>query len=101
MKKISFLSLLLVTCFGFVLPAQVNLNGQITDTKLNPLHGVSVRLLNSNRGVVSNQQGVFAINNVSPGNYIIEFSAVGFASKNQRVTIGKQSVNIQISLEQT
>ncbi|MEP6594628.1 MAG: TonB-dependent receptor [Ginsengibacter sp.] len=101
MKKISLLCLIILTCFGYGIYGQVNINGKITDVNLNPVHGTSIRLLNSNKGVVSNPQGNFTINNVSPGNYIIEFSAIGFASKNQGVIIGKQPVNIQISLEQT
>jgi iron complex outermembrane receptor protein len=100
MKKTSLLLLLMATCFGYI-HAQVSINGQITDAKQNPLHGVSVRLLNSNRGTVSDQQGNFTINNISEGNYIIEFSAVGFASKNQQVTVGKQPVNLQINLQHT
>src|ERR1700712_1377892 len=100
MKKISILYFFL-GCLVGVAHSQTGITGSITDNKLNPINGVSVRLLNSNHGVISDAQGNFAIKDLPPGNYTLEFSAVGFASKNRNVNVGKVNAPVKISLEQT
>ncbi|MEO6327587.1 MAG: carboxypeptidase-like regulatory domain-containing protein, partial [Ginsengibacter sp.] len=101
MKNYNILFFLLTNFLGHFLYAQNNINGKIVNKRSDPLNGVSIHLLNSNRGVISNSEGNFVITDLLPGNYILGFSAVGFASKNQQVSINKEAVSVEIILEQT
>ncbi|MDQ6845595.1 MAG: TonB-dependent receptor, partial [Bacteroidota bacterium] len=78
--------------------AQGKITGTITDAKLIPLSDVSVHLLNTNFGSVSDAKGNFEINKILPGNYVIRFSSIGYATKNQEVTVGENDVKINASL---
>ena len=98
-KKIVLFFLLLGSLFN-LLNAQVKLSGKVTDAKSNAIAGASVHLLNTNDGVVSNADGNFVLNHVLPGKYIIEFSAVGYATRSQEVLVGNEPVTISSSLLQ-
>lgn len=100
MKNFTILLFLLLG-FSENLSAQNSISGRIIDKKYIPVSGVSIHLLNSNTGVISNKEGKFLIGNLSAGSYILEFSAVGFASRNEDVVVEKAPVNIEIILEQT
>ncbi|MBY0434454.1 MAG: carboxypeptidase-like regulatory domain-containing protein, partial [Cyclobacteriaceae bacterium] len=39
-------------------------------------------------GTISNEEGRFALTNVKPGNYYLEFSFVGYATKRQSLYVG-------------
>ena len=92
MKKI-FLSaailLLIVTCN--LVSAQnnlqrkykprVTLSGKITDAKSGePLAGASIHFSDLKTGSISNAQGLYQIQNISAGKYLVEVTFVGFAS---------------------
>jgi len=101
MKREFFLITLVLSVVVNVSFAQVNINGKITDEKSEPVKSASVHLLNTNKGVVSDEQGNFILRNVLPGNYIIEFSAIGYATQYRDVRVGKESPGLTINLQQT
>lgn len=100
MKKISIVFFLSAS-LSYSAECQTGINGSVTDANSNPLNGVSVRLLNSNKGAISNSAGNFTLTDLTPGNYLLEFSAVGYASKNREVSVGKDLFQLHVSLEQT
>ncbi|WP_067145812.1 TonB-dependent receptor [Pseudotamlana agarivorans] len=70
----------LIICF-FTTHAQVELshiNGVVTDTSKQPLLGVSVTLLGTNKGAPTNLDGIYTINEIPPGAYTLKVSAMGF-----------------------
>lgn len=75
----------------FVTPV-LNVSGTVTDNKGNPLAGVTVRIKNSNLGTITDQDGHFRIG-VSDPNALLEFSSIGFDTKD--VTVGgKTELNV-------
>ncbi|MFN8356347.1 MAG: TonB-dependent receptor [Spirosomataceae bacterium] len=64
-----------------------SLTGRINSTKEKGIAGASVAILNSNLGASTNQDGNFAISNLSKGVYTVHISAVGFAAKTTTVEI--------------
>ncbi len=78
--------------------AQSAITGNITDAKSNPLANVSIHLLNTNVGTISNAQGNFVLNRIPPGNYTIRFSSVGYVAKNEVITVGNEKVNMKVNL---
>ncbi|MEP6597792.1 MAG: TonB-dependent receptor, partial [Ginsengibacter sp.] len=99
-KKIGLIFLILIFIGNISFPQGI-ITGKITGAKSDLLANVSVRLLNTNQGSVSDARGVFRISNVSLGNYIIQFSSVGYVSKNQEIIIGKNEMNINVRLEES
>ncbi len=69
------------TNYAFILNlnAQV-LSGKITDHYGRPLGSATVHLLNSNIATTSDKEGQFNMYNVLSGNYVMEVSAIGYAT---------------------
>jgi len=73
-------------------------SGKIIDANLKePLAYVNVVLKNSNTtnefvvGVITNDEGVFTLENVSSGNYLIEVSFIGFKIYSNTIYVGANS----------
>ncbi|WP_239023146.1 TonB-dependent receptor domain-containing protein [Flavobacterium endoglycinae] len=47
-------------------------------------------------GTVTNEKGIFTIENIKPGNYILEVSSVGFMTKTQSLFVGSMSDYLNI-----
>lgn len=65
-----------------------------------PLSGVTVRVIGTNLGAITNSEGFFKINNISPGVYAIQFSFVGYetyVNANTSIPSGK-TVTLEIFL---
>ncbi|TBV27907.1 TonB-dependent receptor [Meridianimaribacter sp. CL38] len=76
----------------------VTLSGKILDANLKEsLAYVNVVLKNSNTtnefvaGVITNDEGVFTLENVSSGNYLIEVSFIGFKTYSNTIYVGANS----------
>lgn len=77
-------------------------SGRITDQNQKPIDRASIHLLNTNLGSVSNDLGEFTIDNVPPGTYLLQVTAIGYASVNQRLVIGTDSTEpLVVALEES
>ncbi len=101
MKKLIFLFFLTLIFAGPGTFSQARISGQITDSKSHPLPGISIHVLNTNHGSVSNSEGNYVLPKVSPGKYIIIFSSVGYVGKTEAVNVGKSDLNINAILEES
>lgn len=63
-----------------------------------PLQGVSVSVVGTNRTVVTNQQGRFALNNVPAGQRTVRAARIGFAASTRTVTVGAEPVDVNFTL---
>lgn len=75
-------------------PVKITVSGTVSDTKGEPLIGVSVVLKNASvhTGTITDIDGKYSLSSV-PANGVLEFSNVGMAK--QEVTInGKTSINV-------
>lgn len=77
--------------------AQHTLTGKVVEQQnLQPVAGATIVLSNAYYSL-SNENGSFNFNNLKPGNYEIETSAVGFKTRLQKVSIPHpSSLNIQM-----
>ncbi len=100
MRKISlFFSIL--CCFSI-------LNGQETHTILGsvksylgePLPGVTIFIPSLQKGGITNSNGIFSLRNVPQGNYLLEFSFVGYKTISQKVIVQNSDTQIHIVLEE-
>jgi len=79
--------------------AQTTVSGKITDQYAGPLRAVTVHLLNTSISVSSDKEGNFRIADLRPGNYIIELSAIGYASLVREITVDKNNTPLLFSMQ--
>ncbi|MBC3786508.1 TonB-dependent receptor [Spirosoma utsteinense] len=80
-----------------------SLSGIVRDARTNqPLPGVSVRLLSTNRGAVTDQRGYYVLRNLPAGSYTVQLSSVGYRLIDQAVEVaGSSPVERDIQLQPT
>ena len=98
MKNLLLFCLLLLTTLVSVAQSESVLKGKIVDENSNPLQSVSVRLLNSQHGAVTNKDGQFLIKNIPAGNYTLNVTRIGYAETNLPVRISGNESEISIVL---
>lgn len=104
MKYIIFLSLFFVCGILFAQENKTNISGTVADknTQL-PLQFVTVTLLNKNdsatvAATVTDKKGKFNLQNISPGNYILRCSYIGYTiSNSQNIIITAEQKYISIA----
>ena len=77
-------------------PQQKTVSGKVTDTRNQPLPGVTVVVKGTTQGTVTNADGNYTISSL-PGNSTLQFSFVGMRS--QEVVVGNQT-NINVVMEE-
>lgn len=78
-----------------------NLGGRITGTGNRTIENASVRLLNTDRSISADASGSFLFTNLPAGNYVLEVSAVGFATRIEDVTLSQSKTDLVISLSES
>ncbi len=73
----------------------ISVTGKVTDSKNNPLEGVSVVIKGTTRGATTDAQGVFKLSNV-PDNGTLVFSFTGFSNKEVSVK-NNSTINVSLS----
>lgn len=95
-----FLFFLMILLAGPIVKAQTRVSGKITDTKGNPLGGVSITLKNSYDGATSDSLGNFSFTSTEKGRQVIEASIVGYRLFEQEVSLTTPTLNLNISLKE-
>ena len=69
--------------------------GNVTDQTGAVLRGAQVSIASQDLNVVSNEQGLFFINDLAPGNYTLTITYVGFATFTKTVdVVAGQTANV-------
>ena len=97
MKQI-FTFLIVMACTPVWAQETGVLSGNISTTKVQPISGASVRVLNTSIGAATDESGNFTISGLNMAKYTLEISAVGYASvkKDVDLTINQESLRIQL-----
>lgn len=86
-----YLYTLLFILFSFSVLAQSgNVQGTITTTGGQPIPKATVKLLNTNLGSTTDDQGKYVISHLESGDYTISISVLGYASQLKSFTIKKR-----------
>ena len=94
MRVLSVCTLFITLFLGLssIATAQVQSTGSLSGTVVRadteaPLNGANVVLLNTNRGIATDNDGAFSIQDIEPGTYTVRVSAVGYEAAEQAITI--------------
>lgn len=79
-------------------PQTFNISGKVTDVEFNPIPGVNVLLINTSFGDATDEKGNYQIKNILPGNYELEFSAIGYAKKKIKISVINKPLKINLIL---
>ncbi|HSN62124.1 MAG TPA: von Willebrand factor type A domain-containing protein, partial [Ferruginibacter sp.] len=99
MKKFIVLIIpVFLAVLSFTKPANINVSGTISDSNGKPIPFVSVNLKGTKTSISSDQNGYYSIS-VTDKNAVLVFSAVGFATKEEKIK-GRTVVNVILKSQQ-
>lgn len=98
-KKTLAHTLLLLLCSVIVKGQTIDYTGKLTDKQSHPIISASVRLLNTNRATLSDNEGVFHFSHLAAGKYMMEISAIGYATINREIDTKNTSSTLTIQLQ--
>lgn len=84
--------------FSISTHAQFVISGQVTDSLGNTLEGVSVRILQTSSGAITNSKGRFSITLNQAGRYTFEFTHLGYTMAKKEVLVNKDSTIVNTIL---
>ena len=82
------------------LSAQMKIQGQIKDHKNHAIQGVSITLKDSYDGATSDSLGNFSFRTTEKGEQTITASSIGYHAFEQKVTIAKEPLTVNIELKE-
>jgi TonB-dependent starch-binding outer membrane protein SusC len=90
-------AMLLLAVIGFTaFAAAQTVTGTVTDSKGDPVSGISVTVKGTTKGAATNAQGVYTLNDVANGATLV-FTGAGFTSQSIKVTGGTVNVSMATS----
>lgn len=87
----------LILSFSGIAGFAQKISGTVKDEQGKPLSFASVFIKNTTRGTTANEQGYFSFA-AEPGVYTLVCRHIGFAAREQQVTVSEQNVTIQFVL---
>ena len=91
---------LLMVLSVFSLKAQVKIMGKVMDAKGKPLAGISIALKNTYDGATTDSTGNFSFTTSEKSEQIIEATASGYKSFEQKISISSSPITISITLKE-
>lgn len=93
-KQITFLLLIMLGWQSFAQTGMIK--GTVSDNTENSLLGANVIIKNTSKGVQTDENGDFTIENIDNGDYILSISYLGFKTKELAFTISNNIVNLDL-----
>lgn len=107
MTRLAMIFFLLVVSTGSFAQSEVqtgSIKGTITNSDNTPSASATVRLKGNKKAAFTNNEGIFSIANIQPGNYTLIISSVGYQLLEKEVTVNAGSsteVAVQLSQNKT
>ncbi|MEM6633621.1 MAG: TonB-dependent receptor [Bacteroidota bacterium] len=96
-----YLLFVFLLLFNGVLTFAGVITGKVTDASDKPLPGATLKLQNTNKGAITDSKGIFRINGVTAGNYVLEVSRLGYKLITQTISVeASQTLSVTFSLEE-
>jgi len=94
---------LLIFPFLFIFSSaicQTKISGKITDSKKNPLQGISIAIINSYDGATSNSSGNFSFTTTEKGEQILKATSTGYKPFEEKINIASAPIILNIQLKE-
>ncbi len=99
MKSFYFYIVILLFCSEAV-AQKSSVTGLVTDTEGKPVIGVNIIVADTRAGTATDENGRYKIENLSPGNYTLKFSAVGYSPVTIDFSLDEKPQIINVTLKQ-
>ncbi len=86
-KPLLFLFLLITLASIGVVAQQASIHGRVTSSGDQPVSFITVTLLNTKWGTMTNDNGEYEIGNIRPGTYTLQLSYTGDIRKTEQITL--------------
>ena len=83
------------------LQAQNSITGKVTDSKNNPLIGVTVYATESHKSAKTDENGTYTLTELPNGDETLVFSYVGFATQNKKIAKIQNTQTLDIVMDET
>ena len=97
MKKIIICAITIASSINCL--AQFSITGNVQDTTLKAIIGSTIKIVDTYKGVFSDNNGHYQINNLKTGEYTIEVSFIGFETQQQKVKIDSKDVTLDFYMK--
>ena len=87
--------------FSAMLQAQNTITGTVTDSKKQPLIGVSIDTPELHQGTSTDENGNYSLSNLPNGKVKLAFVYLGFATQNKTLNLQNKETTLNIVLEET
>ncbi|WP_308992946.1 TonB-dependent receptor [Mariniflexile litorale] len=77
---------------------QNTVSGKVLDSLEQPLFGVTVSVDNNSQATITDENGVYTLNNIPAGKHLVKTSYMGFASKSKEISFNKNATNKKLTL---
>ena len=101
MKNTILLIFIVVFGIGFAIAQTGSISGEVVAKGNNPIPNVNISIVGTGQGTTTNDRGNYIINNLGAGNYVLEFSYLGYYSVTQKVIVSPGEItNLNITMLQ-
>ncbi|MDO4229255.1 MAG: TonB-dependent receptor [Capnocytophaga sp.] len=94
---LTLLTLLLGSLTAFA--QQMTVSGKVTGQDGVPLPGVNIVVKGTTHGTATDINGLYSLNNIRTGD-VLEFTYIGYVTKNQRITETRQNTTLDVILSE-
>ncbi|MCP3930614.1 MAG: TonB-dependent receptor [Bacteroidetes bacterium] len=95
----SFLGVACMLLISHFASSQCLLNGKITSEKGESLIGANIVLKETRQGASADEEGFFSIENISPGNYTLMATFIGYETLTKKIEISEESETFFVNLQ--
>jgi len=100
MNKIIMLFLFTITnVFCNSAFSQNTINGEVKDSYGNPLEGANIIITPTGNSTITTSEGVFKIQNIPSGNYVINISYLGYKTIENTIEVNQKDMTLYFVLE--
>ncbi len=99
-RNLATLFFLLIVLTSKSIFSQISIIGEVKDSHGHFLEGANISLSQENIYEVTNNQGVFKIENLSPGNYTLTISHLGFKPHEEFISVSNKDLTLFFVLEE-
>lgn len=102
--NLNFVFIFIIALLGYSLNVNAQtgtIHGTVTTADGEPAEAVTVGIMNTSIGTITNEAGKFQLNKIKVGTYTIHVSAVGLQTEEKSITVTKGVVTVNFMLKES